>query len=89
MLSQTVPLNKKFCCETIPSRRRSECERIEPQIAAIDQNPAAVGQVKLGDQIEDRRLAAAGMADQRNRLARLSHKIQVDARRAGPDRRRT
>ena len=39
-------------------------------VVPVDQDPAQVGQVKLRDQVDDRRLAAAGLADERNRLAR-------------------
>ena len=77
MLSSTVPLNRKLCCSTMPICRCSESPRICRISSPSIEQLAGGRQIELRDQIDDRRLAAAGVADQGNRLARASREIDV------------
>ena len=77
MFSPTVPVNRKFCWTTIPSWRCSESAVMSRiSYSSINSRPA-LGQVELGDQVDDGGLAAARVADQRNRLTRLGREIDV------------
>ena len=47
------------------------------QVPTVDQHPAAGRQIKLGEQVDDRRLAASRVTDQRDCLSRPGHKTDV------------
>ena len=77
MLSRIVPANRKPSWGTIPSWRRSEsCVTSRRSCPSIVIRPA-VRVVEAGQQLHQRRLAGAGVADQRHGLARLD--VKVDA----------
>ena len=63
--------------------RRSEARRCSGtgrDVDAVDDDPAAVGLVDAADEIEQRRLAAAGRPGERDEIAAVDG--QVDRRRA-------
>ena len=85
-----VPLNRKFCCKhdaQLPPQRLRR-DRVAGRGRRSASAPA-VGQIELGDQIDDRRLAAAGVPDQRDRSAPARRRNSHRAAPAGPDRSRT
>ena len=67
MFSATVPAKRKPSCGTIPSWRRSDsCETSRRSTPSIVIAPAG-RVVEAGEQLGDRRLAGAGVADERDR----------------------
>ncbi len=69
MLSSTEPLNRKASCGTTASCSRSELDGHLPQVVAVDEHGARGRVVEARQQLDDRRLAGAGGADQRDGLA--------------------
>ena len=68
--SSTEPLKRKFCCCTIPI-----CWWSDPPVIVRISRPSTRTspfgrKVELGDKVYDRALSAAGVADERYRLAR-------------------
>ena len=47
------------------------------RVDAVDRDPAAVDLVEAHQQVDERRLAGARRADDRDRAARLGHEVQV------------
>ena len=70
MLSMTEPLNRKASCGTTASCSRSELDRDAAQVVPVDEHRARGGVVEARQQLDDRRLAGAGGADERDGLAR-------------------
>ena len=76
MFSATVPAKRKPSCGTIPSWRRSDsCVRVT-QVAAVDEDRTVGRVVEAREQLGDRRLAGARMADERD--GRAGRDVEVD-----------
>ncbi len=76
-LEATVPENRYGFCGTRPTVRDEQLRVQVADVHAVDEHRAAGRVEQPGDQVEQRRLAAAGAADDRGRLARPGG--QVDA----------
>ena len=77
MFSATVVENRKVSWPTIADRGAQRVQLGVAHVQAVDQHPAAVDVVEPGDERGQRRLAAAGRADQRHRAARLDRQVDV------------
>ncbi len=73
----TVPVNRKFCWSTMPIWRCSESRVDVGDVVAVDEHLAAGGQIELGDEVDDRAFAAAGLADEGDGLAGLGGEVDV------------
>ena len=69
MLFSIEVVNRKASCCTTPTALRSDCSVDLADVLAVDGDPAAGHVVEARDQVGDGRLAAAGRADDADRLA--------------------
>ncbi len=74
MLSAIVPLNRNGSCSTIAICARRLARVTCAHVVAVDAHRAGGHVVEARDQVGDRRLAGAGLADERDRLARLDRR---------------
>ena len=77
MLSRIVPANSQVSCSTIPICARSAARGIDGDVDAVEGDPAAVELVEPHHQVDQRGLAGAGRADDRDRLARVRDQREV------------
>ena len=76
MLAATESLNRNVSSNTMPTARRSACNGHIADVDPVEHDATGVDVVEAGDQAGDGRLAAAGGADQRDRLAGLHPKVE-------------
>ena len=76
MFSATVPSNSHFC-STIPNERRRLSRVSVVMSPAVDLDHAAVQLVKAHQQIDERRLARAGRADDGDGRTRRGGKAEM------------
>ncbi len=76
MFSRTVPAKRKPSCGTMPSWRRSDACVDVAQVDAVDRDPALGRVVEAREQLRDRRLAGARVADERD--GRPGGHVEVD-----------
>ena len=74
MFSATVPAKRKPSCGTIPSWRRSDSCVDVAQVDAVDRDAPLGRVVEAREQLRDRRLAGAGVADERDGRARRARR---------------
>ena len=75
MFSHTVPAKRKPSCGTTPSCRRSD-DCVRRSVVAVDRQPAGARLVEAREELRDRRLACARVADERD--GRAGRDVEVD-----------
>ena len=70
MFSRTERCSSDGSCVTMPICRRSESWVTRAHVLAVDADRAALGVEEAQQQVDERRLAGAGAADQPDLLAR-------------------
>ena len=84
-----VSVKRNVSSNTMPTARRSSRTRSVADVDAVEEDAARVDVVEARDQPGDRGLAAAGRADERDRLARAELEVEVVAAPVARRRRRS